>query len=70
MIDRFKVYAKGGDGGSGCHSTRRSRHDRHGQPDGMLILLSNLLIYTYHLVITMISSFSGQFCVKKKERFV
>ncbi|KAL4015453.1 hypothetical protein IC575_023037 [Cucumis melo] len=34
MIDRFKVYAKGGDGGNGCQSMRRSRHERYGHPDG------------------------------------
>lgn len=35
MIDRFRIWAKGGDGGSGCTSIRRSRHDRRGTPDGM-----------------------------------
>ncbi|OIT05048.1 PREDICTED: probable GTP-binding protein OBGM, mitochondrial [Nicotiana attenuata] len=34
MIDRFRIWAKGGDGGSGCTSIRRSRHDRRGTPDG------------------------------------
>lgn len=34
MIDRFRLYAKGGDGGNGCCSFRRSRTDRHGKPDG------------------------------------
>ncbi|XP_024028109.1 probable GTP-binding protein OBGM, mitochondrial [Morus notabilis] len=34
MIDRFKLYAKGGNGGSGCSSIRRSVHDRRGRPDG------------------------------------
>ncbi|CAK9146350.1 unnamed protein product [Ilex paraguariensis] len=34
MIDRFKLWAKGGDGGNGCSSFHRSRHDRHGRPDG------------------------------------
>ncbi|XP_054806600.1 probable GTP-binding protein OBGM, mitochondrial isoform X3 [Prosopis cineraria] len=34
MIDRFKIFAKGGDGGNGCSSFRRSRHDRKGRPDG------------------------------------
>ncbi|KAL2480883.1 putative GTP-binding protein OBGM [Abeliophyllum distichum] len=34
MIDRFRVRAKGGDGGNGCCSFRRSRHDRRGRPDG------------------------------------
>ncbi|RVW56932.1 putative GTP-binding protein OBGM, mitochondrial [Vitis vinifera] len=33
MIDRFRLYAKGGEGGSGCSSFHRSRHDRHGRPD-------------------------------------
>ncbi|MCE3214823.1 hypothetical protein HAX54_053387 [Datura stramonium] len=34
MIDRFRIWAKGGDGGNGCTSIRRSRHDRRGRPDG------------------------------------
>ncbi|KAG9151702.1 hypothetical protein Leryth_001995 [Lithospermum erythrorhizon] len=34
MIDRFRLVAKGGDGGNGCESFRRSRHARRGVPDG------------------------------------
>ncbi|KAG0474249.1 hypothetical protein HPP92_013935 [Vanilla planifolia] len=34
MIDRFRLWAKGGDGGNGCWSYQRSRKDRHGIPDG------------------------------------
>lgn len=34
MVDRFRLWAKGGDGGNGCWSFRRSRHDRRGSPDG------------------------------------
>ncbi|XP_010253176.1 PREDICTED: probable GTP-binding protein OBGM, mitochondrial isoform X2 [Nelumbo nucifera] len=34
MIDRFRLWAKGGTGGNGCYSFHRSRHDRHGKPDG------------------------------------
>ncbi|KAK4606463.1 hypothetical protein RGQ29_000621 [Quercus rubra] len=34
MIDRFRLYAKGGDGGNGCSSLRRGRQDRRGRPDG------------------------------------
>ncbi|EPS72002.1 hypothetical protein M569_02756, partial [Genlisea aurea] len=34
MIDRFKLRAKGGDGGNGCSSFRRSRNDPRGRPDG------------------------------------
>lgn len=34
MIDRFRLSAKGGDGGTGCYSIRRSRHDRRGKADG------------------------------------
>lgn len=34
MVDRFRVWAKGGEGGNGCWSYRRSRTDRHGTPDG------------------------------------
>lgn len=37
MRDRFPLHAKGGDGGNGCSSFRRSRHDRRGRPDGMFI---------------------------------
>ena len=34
MRDSYTLYAKGGDGGNGCTSFRRSRHDRRGKPDG------------------------------------
>ncbi|KAI9194140.1 hypothetical protein LWI28_003447 [Acer negundo] len=34
MKDRFTLYCKAGDGGSGCSSIRRSRSDRRGKPDG------------------------------------
>ncbi|KAK3126403.1 hypothetical protein QOZ80_7AG0556040 [Eleusine coracana subsp. coracana] len=34
MVDRFRLRAKGGDGGDGCVSIRRSRADRQGRPDG------------------------------------
>ncbi|KAL5205084.1 hypothetical protein ABZP36_009955 [Zizania latifolia] len=34
MVDRFRLRAKGGDGGNGCISIRRSRSDRQGKPDG------------------------------------
>lgn len=34
MVDRFRVWAKGGEGGNGCWSYRRSRTDRHDKPDG------------------------------------
>ncbi|KAK8969352.1 hypothetical protein KSP40_PGU020129 [Platanthera guangdongensis] len=34
MVDRFRVWAKGGEGGNGCWSYRRSRTDRHDAPDG------------------------------------
>ena len=40
MIDRFRLWAKAGDGGNGCSSFRRSRHDRHGRPDGEFLSLS------------------------------
>ena len=39
MIDKFKIFAKGGDGGHGCSSFRRSRHDRLGRPDGVFPFL-------------------------------
>ncbi|XP_058087335.1 probable GTP-binding protein OBGM, mitochondrial [Magnolia sinica] len=34
MVDRCRLWAKGGEGGNGCFSFRRSRHDRRGKPDG------------------------------------
>ncbi|KAM3292921.1 hypothetical protein ACQJBY_036512 [Aegilops geniculata] len=34
MVDRFRLLARGGDGGNGCISQRRSRSDRQGRPDG------------------------------------
>ncbi|XP_071719671.1 probable GTP-binding protein OBGM, mitochondrial [Rutidosis leptorrhynchoides] len=34
MIDRRRICAKGGDGGNGCFSFHRSRHDRRGKADG------------------------------------
>ncbi|KAL6907960.1 hypothetical protein ACP4OV_002130 [Aristida adscensionis] len=34
MVDRFRLRARGGDGGNGCVSIRRSRSDRQGRPDG------------------------------------
>ncbi|KAJ3680794.1 hypothetical protein LUZ60_015283 [Juncus effusus] len=34
MIDRFNLWAKGGEGGNGCCSLRRTRTDRFGKPDG------------------------------------
>ncbi|XP_050237049.1 probable GTP-binding protein OBGM, mitochondrial [Mercurialis annua] len=34
MRDRITLNAKGGDGGNGCSSFRRSRHETRGRPDG------------------------------------
>ena len=34
MVDKFRMRAKGGDGGNGCVSLRRSRSSRLGKPDG------------------------------------
>ncbi|KAF9595408.1 hypothetical protein IFM89_000326 [Coptis chinensis] len=34
MVDKIRLKVKGGDGGSGCASFHRSRHDRRGKPDG------------------------------------
>ncbi|KAJ3686047.1 hypothetical protein LUZ61_015211 [Rhynchospora tenuis] len=34
MVDRFRMWAKGGEGGNGCCSFRRTRTDRRGKPDG------------------------------------
>lgn len=45
MKDRFTLYAKGGDGGSGCYSVRCSRHVRYGRPDGGLHIKA--LSYTH-----------------------
>ena len=42
MIDQFKLYAKGGDGGSGCSSVHRSLKDRRGKPDGGFSLSSQV----------------------------
>jgi GTP-binding protein len=39
MRDRFTLYARGGEGGSGCSSVRRSRADRYGKPDGTILIL-------------------------------
>lgn len=44
MIDRFRLYAKGGEGGSGCSSFHRSRHDHHGRPDGGFSFLVEVFI--------------------------
>lgn len=48
MIDRFKLHAKGGNGGSGCSSIRRSVHDRRGRPDGGFSIIVKYL-YDHHL---------------------
>lgn len=52
MIDKFKIFAKGGDGGNGCFSLRRGLRDRRGSPDGVLcfrfITYSFLQILTFH----------------------
>lgn len=45
MIDRFRLSAKGGDGGTGCYSIRRSRHDRRGKADGGFLLFSYMHIF-------------------------
>ncbi|KAK1286514.1 hypothetical protein QJS10_CPB20g01040 [Acorus calamus] len=34
MVDWSRLWAKGGEGGNGCFSYQRSRHDRRGRPDG------------------------------------
>lgn len=46
MIDRRRLCAKGGDGGNGCFSFHRSRHVRHGRPDG-----EQLCLYIYSLTV-------------------
>lgn len=43
MIDRFRLWAKGGEGGNGCSSFRRSRHVRHGRPDGRFLFIDDSL---------------------------
>jgi GTPase involved in cell partitioning and DNA repair len=40
MIDRFRVWTKGGEGGNGCCSFRRTRTDRRGKPDGEILVTS------------------------------
>jgi GTPase involved in cell partitioning and DNA repair len=45
MVDSFRLRAKGGDGGDGCVSIRRSRADRQGKPDGE---------WTTHVVVTVL----------------
>ena len=44
MIDRIRLSAKGGDGGNGCYSIRRSRHDRRGKADGGFFSFSDMHI--------------------------
>lgn len=44
MIDKFKIFAKAGDGGHGCTSFRRGRQDNQGRPDGAF---SSFLYYAY-----------------------
>ncbi len=34
LVDRFRLSVRGGPGGSGCTSFRKSRHSRHGIADG------------------------------------
>lgn len=34
MVDRFRLHVRGGAGGTGCTSFRKSRHSRHGVADG------------------------------------
>jgi Obg family GTPase CgtA len=34
MIDKFKIHVRGGDGGAGCSSFRKSIQARHGSADG------------------------------------
>eukprot|EP00252_Welwitschia_mirabilis_P026344 TRINITY_DN8632_c0_g1_i1.p1 TRINITY_DN8632_c0_g1~~TRINITY_DN8632_c0_g1_i1.p1 ORF type:complete len:510 (+),score=99.07 TRINITY_DN8632_c0_g1_i1:149-1678(+) len=34
IIDRFRLWVKGGPGGNGCTCYRKSVHKRHGTPDG------------------------------------
>jgi hypothetical protein len=56
MVDKFRMRAKGGDGGNGCVSLRRSRSNRQGMPDGkrpqpsMLPLLAFVINSTIALV--------------------
>lgn len=47
MRDRFTLYARGGEGGSGCSSVRRSRADRYGKPDGTIPNFDNTELLNY-----------------------
>ena len=66
MIDRFRLYAKGGGGGSGCSSSRRSLHDHEGVPDGGF---SIILVFTFFslmcsiLYFTIIQAVSRVLCL-------
>ena len=44
MVDRIRIWARGGEGGSGCWSVRRSRTDRHGKPDGEFLIPWNIFV--------------------------
>lgn len=50
MIDKVKIFAKAGDGGHGCTSSRRSRHDRKSIADGAFS--SSFFIMFYLLDLT------------------
>jgi GTPase involved in cell partitioning and DNA repair len=44
MIDKFKIHVRGGDGGAGCNSFRKSIQARHGSADGTQVHRASLVI--------------------------
>ena len=47
MVDRRRLCAKGGDGGNGCISFHKSRHDRRGKADGEQLCLYKYFIESF-----------------------
>jgi hypothetical protein len=44
MVDRFRLHVRGGEGGSGCTSFRKSRHSRHGVADGTELCILHVIL--------------------------
>jgi hypothetical protein len=44
MVDRFRLHVRGGEGGSGCTSFRKSRHSRHGVADGTKLCILHVIL--------------------------
>lgn len=47
MVDRRRLCAKGGDGGNGCISFHKSRHERRGKADGEQLCLYKYFIESF-----------------------